>query len=242
MRQSKHETDEDQETGTSRQEQESSVSLLQPMGNCHACGKAWDRYRGKRRCPTCGVPSLICKDCYLADKDGIKKLDKNVRCDLCVEQNVWNKRDLRNKEKKELENYERRALDRGVLLPKASSGVIFAGSVQRTATKKKNDSTKIHNPDKVTRLWLKNMCKNTITEEILMEQIPGITHIVWRYDHRRQQGQFTGQGWVEMESPEAAAEAVSMSGYLRVCGRPLYIEYQPPNGKDVWPPPHSAMR
>merc|ERR1712226_286100 len=28
------------------------------MGSCEACGKRWDKYAGKRRCPTCGVPSL----------------------------------------------------------------------------------------------------------------------------------------------------------------------------------------
>jgi hypothetical protein len=26
-----------------------------------------------------------------------------------------------------------------------------------------------------------------------------------------------------------------------ICGRPLYIEYQPPDGKDLWPPPRSSV-
>jgi predicted sulfurtransferase len=56
------------------------------MGKCASCSKAWDEYRGKQRCPTCGVPSLICRDCWQADQDGKHKLDRSVRCELCVEQ------------------------------------------------------------------------------------------------------------------------------------------------------------
>jgi hypothetical protein len=37
------------------------------MGNASPCGKAWDEYRGKQRCPTCGVPSLICRDRWQPD-------------------------------------------------------------------------------------------------------------------------------------------------------------------------------
>ena len=77
-----------------------------------------------------------------------------------------------------------------------------------------------------------------MTEEVLMELIPGITHIVWRIDGKT--GNFFGQGWVQMESPEAAAAAVARSGE-KVLGRPLFIDYQPPDGKDVWPPPRSAV-
>merc|ERR1719491_2892798 len=64
------------------------------MGKCESCFKPWDMYRGKRRCPTCGVPSLICKDCFANDKEAGKggkksKLKgRDVRCELCVEQNI----------------------------------------------------------------------------------------------------------------------------------------------------------
>ena len=81
---------------------------LPPMGQCEACGKPWDRYRGKRRCPTCGVPSLICRDCFQADQKGTRRLDRSVRCDLCVEQDVSSKKALRAREQRELEEYERR--------------------------------------------------------------------------------------------------------------------------------------
>lgn len=77
-----------------------------------------------------------------------------------------------------------------------------------------------------------------MTEDILMNHLDGITHIVWRID--RKTGQFFGQGWVEMESPEAAARAMAKSGD-KVLGRNLFLEYQPPDGKDAWPPPSSAV-
>ena len=52
----------------------------QVLGNCVACHKPWEKYRGKRRCPTCGVPLLICKSCDAK----VKKNDKSIRCDLCI--------------------------------------------------------------------------------------------------------------------------------------------------------------
>lgn len=194
-----------------------------PMGKCEACSKPWDKYRGKRRCPTCGVPSLICKDCYQADQDGTKKLDKWIRCDLCVEQNVRSKKELRDKEQKELDDYETRLQKKGLLNLPAQT--IAAGAADP-------------NPDSVTRLYLRNMCRKSMTDEVLLELFPGITHIVWRIDGKT--GNFFGQGWVEMESPGAAAAVVARSGET-VLGRPLFIDYQPPDGKDVWPPPKSAV-
>jgi RNA recognition motif-containing protein len=106
-----------------------------------------------------------------------------------------------------------------------------------TSSSVSNSCTK--NRHSTTRLNLRNMCRKTITEEKLLEVLPGVTHIVWKVDGKS--GTFFGQGWVEMENPEAAAYAVSQSGKIIVCGRSLYIEYQPPDGKDLWPPPRSAV-
>jgi hypothetical protein len=194
---------------------------LTPMGKCESCSKAWDMYRGKRRCPTCGVPSLICRDCWKAHEDGTKVIDRSIRCDLCVQQNIRSKKELREKEQRELQEYEEKLMKKGLLLPKGEEWVSE------------------NNPDKVTRLFLRNMCRKSMTDEILLQTLPGITHIVWRTD--RKTGDFYGQGWVEMESAEAAALAVSRSGE-KVLGRPLYIEYQPADGKDLWPPPSSAVK
>jgi predicted sulfurtransferase len=73
---------------------------------CEACGKPWDMFRGKRRCPTCGVPSLICRDCFQKDKSGERKLDRSVRCDLCVSQDIRSKAQLRERQRKEMKEYE----------------------------------------------------------------------------------------------------------------------------------------
>jgi hypothetical protein len=72
-----------------------------------------------------------------------------------------------------------------------------------------------------------------MSEEILLEHFPDITHVVWRND--RQSGKFLGQAWVEVATPEAAAIVVAQSG-LQILGRPLYAVFDPPGGKDAWPP------
>ncbi|EEC45426.1 predicted protein [Phaeodactylum tricornutum CCAP 1055/1] len=196
-------------------------SFAQPMGKCEACLKPWDKYGGKRRCPACGVPSLICRHCMQADKDKIRKLDRFVRCDLCVEQKVFSKKEMRAKEQQQIDEYEARVGAKGLLLANRD-----------TETKAPTNS------GGTTRLFLKNMCRKSMTDDVLSEFLPGITHILWRMD--RKTNQFFGQGWAEMESPEAAARAVAKSGQ-KVLGRPIHINYQPPDGKDAWPPPNSAV-
>ena len=174
--------------------------------------------RGKRRCPTCGVPSLICRDCFLADKDGKKKkFLKNVRCDLCVAQGITSKREWKQRDVAEIQDYERRMTEKGLLKPEEVP----------------------KNPDGVTRLVLKNMCRKKMDEKALRQTLDGITHIVWKIE--RQSGQFLGQAWVEMATPEDAARAVAKDGKVSPFGRILYVSYQPPDGKDLWPPPNSAV-
>jgi hypothetical protein len=50
---------------------------------CSVCRAPWDRYVGKKKCRTCGVPVLVCDVC-LSDKTK----STSARCPLCVEQNV----------------------------------------------------------------------------------------------------------------------------------------------------------
>ena len=194
------------------------AAALPVMGKCEACAKPWDMYRGKRRCPTCGVPSLICKECFLADKEGTKKLGPTVRCDLCVEQGIFRKRDLRQKDEQDIREYETKMAEKGLLTP---------------------NKAEAPNPQGITRLFLKNMCRKRMDEATLLENLPGITHIVWRTD--RKTGNFLGSGWVEMATPEDAARAVAQDNKLVVFGRPMGISFQAPGGKDAWPPPSSAI-
>jgi hypothetical protein len=201
------------------------TATTQLMGKCEACQKPWDMYRGKRRCPTCGVPSLICRECFLADKEGRAKLGKEIRCDLCVEQGITSKRELRQKGDQEIKEYERKMHKKGMLKPVDDNG---DGATAMPP-----------NPTNVTRLHLKNMCKKKMDEATLLDTLPGITHIVWRTD--RKTGNFLGQGWVEMASPDDAARAVARDGNDNLFGRPLYIAFQAPDGKDAWPPRSSAV-
>jgi predicted sulfurtransferase len=52
---------------------------------CCLCSKPWDRYVGKKKCSTCGVPVLMCDTCMSNKKLQKEKLS---RCPLCVEENV----------------------------------------------------------------------------------------------------------------------------------------------------------
>jgi len=50
------------------------------VGNCCGCGVQWSKYRGKKRCLTCGVPLLLCPTCIKTDMD-----KKGAVCALCKE-------------------------------------------------------------------------------------------------------------------------------------------------------------
>jgi predicted sulfurtransferase len=53
---------------------------------CCLCVRPWDRYLGKKKCGTCGVPVLVCESCL-----SLKAASTDttaLRCPLCVEQGV----------------------------------------------------------------------------------------------------------------------------------------------------------
>ena len=151
------------------------LDAVMPLGKCEACNEPWDKFRGKRRCPTCGVPSLICRACWQADEDGTKPLDPSVRCDLCREQNIRSKRDLRATEMQQIQQYEKRMQGQGLLKPAMSAGASLKAPPAAD------------NPNQTTRLSIRNLCRNQTTQESLLDFFPEITHIVWRMDHRTQQ-------------------------------------------------------
>lgn len=55
---------------------------------CCVCSKKWDRYVGKKKCYTCGVPVLMCETCMSLKPDKTKGWELKVRCPLCVEENI----------------------------------------------------------------------------------------------------------------------------------------------------------
>lgn len=199
------------------------------MGKCESCQKPWDMYRGKRRCPTCGVPSLICRECFLADKNGTKKLGREVRCDLCVAEDVRSKRQLREREERNAKAYEAR------LRQKLNEE--YEPPVQRkhAITRKPKP-----NPDRITRLFLKNMCAQQMDEEKLIEFLhpAKVTHIQWLLD--KQTGKFYGSAFIEVKTPEDAGTVLAMDGVM-VLGRRMKVKYQSADGKDVWPIPSTEV-
>ena len=50
------------------------------ISKCNGCQKPWDKYHGKKRCPACKVPLLICDDCQKNDIIGV--------CLLCQKQGL----------------------------------------------------------------------------------------------------------------------------------------------------------
>jgi Rhodanase C-terminal len=55
---------------------------------CCICDKAWDRYIGKKKCVTCGVPVLVCDSCMTQKPDKTPGMELKMRCPLCVEEGI----------------------------------------------------------------------------------------------------------------------------------------------------------
>ena len=199
------------------------LSADQVLGKCEACQKPWDMYRGKRRCPTCGVPSLICRECFEADKAGTRKLGREVRCDLCVEEDVRNKRELREREEREMKEYEEK------LRSKLDNEYEPPTQRKHAITRKPKP-----NPERITRLFLKNMCAKQMNEAKLLEALhpAKVTHIQWLTD--RNTGQFYGSAFIEAKTPEDAGSVLALDGSI-VLGRKIKVKYQQADSKDIWP-------
>jgi len=209
------------------------VSVDDTMGKCEKCLKPWDMYRGKRRCPTCGVPSLICRDCYKADQDGTRKIGKNIRCDLCVKEGITSKKQLKEKEKNEMEEYESN------LRSTYNFQVPLKESKKNSNTNDFRQVTFAPNPDNITRLFVKNLDVNKVDQKEVCELIPGITHIEWIQD--RKTGKWYGSVFVEVTTPNDAAKAVGTVNGQKVFGRKLVVKFAKPDPKSIWPPPSTAI-
>jgi len=206
-----------------------------PLGKCEACHKPWDKYHSKRRCPTCGVPSLLCKDCHIADLNGTRKLDNSVKCDLCTQEGISSKRQIKEKERKEMEDYERKLRKNYNfhVCPKRLSSLSKAVAVSSS------DRIPASNPKKVTRLFIKNMCKKRMNQEKLCEIISGITHIKWLKD--QETCEWYGSVFVEMATPQAAAKAVQLVNGQKIYGREIKVAFAESDPNNIWPPPDTKI-
>jgi len=68
----------------SKKEKEKSTT----NGSCCVCKKGWDRYIGKKKCYTCGVPVLMCDGCMSLKPDKTPGKELSVRCPLCVDEGI----------------------------------------------------------------------------------------------------------------------------------------------------------
>ena len=69
----------------SRDELELETNVL---GRCCTCNVPWERYVGKKKCYTCGVPVLMCDSCMTQKIEKIPTRALEVRCPLCKEENI----------------------------------------------------------------------------------------------------------------------------------------------------------
>ena len=203
---------------------------VETIAKCEACSKPWDRFRGKRRCPTCGVPSLVCKECLDKDARGETKLGKDVRCKLCVEEGVWDKREVKAKDERELREYEEKLKEKG------GPGGGFGGEVFEDEAEVTMEHEPAPNPTNETRLWIGNLNNRIMTIDMLFEVIPNIKFAQWLTNP---EGGCRGFCFVEMRSPEDAAYVMGMAG-TKIKGRPLKVNYQKADNKSAWPPPNAV--
>ena len=59
----------------------SNTKTVVPDAKCCVCETPWDRYVGKRKCTTCGVPVLMCEGC-------MGKKTTEARCPICIAENI----------------------------------------------------------------------------------------------------------------------------------------------------------
>lgn len=79
---------EDRKKQKSRHQQQKDIEGSLLISKCCVCGDPWDRYVGKKKCLTCGVPVLMCEKCMSLKPDKIPGMELKVRCPLCVEEGV----------------------------------------------------------------------------------------------------------------------------------------------------------
>lgn len=58
------------------------------LSKCCVCSVPWDRYVGKKKCYTCGVPILLCESCCTKKVDKLETTKASVKCPLCVSENI----------------------------------------------------------------------------------------------------------------------------------------------------------
>jgi len=94
------------------------------------------------------------------------------------------------------------------------------------------------NPEKVTRLFVKNLNCEWVIEEEMIKAFPGVTHI--QYIKDRDSGKFYGSCFLEMATAADAAKAVKLNGKM-VQKRKIQVKYEPMKRPGRWPPLGTAV-
>ena len=80
----------DGDGGVVRKKKKNSTEKKDSEGGaiCCCCGSPWDRYIGKKKCFTCGVPVLMCDRCMSKKPDKTPGMELSVRCPLCKKEGI----------------------------------------------------------------------------------------------------------------------------------------------------------
>lgn len=140
------------------------------------------------------------------------------------------KQQLREREEKEMNEYEIKYRQR--------LGEKYEPYIQRKHAHTRKPKP---NPERITRLFLKNMCAKQMDEEKLLEFLhpAKVTHIQWLTD--RNTGTFYGSAFIEVKTAEDAGSVLALDG-MTVLGRRIKVKYQKSDEKSVWPLPGTEIR
>lgn len=190
------------------------------LGTCLACSCAWEDYRQQKRCPTCGIPILVCADC--CERGTVERIS-SLQCRLCNEQQVKNKASQRQQEQQRNKTAAQNVRKLLGILPAVSE-----------ASMGSNHS----NPTGCTRLFVGGLEKKEVSEAKMVDTFRNVTHIQWLKD--KDTGKFYGSCFLEMKSAEDAAQAVAMNG-TQLWGRQVKVKYAPMEQVGRWPPYGTAI-
>jgi RNA recognition motif-containing protein len=157
-----------------------------------------------------------------------------------VAEDIKSKRQFREKEEKEAEEYERK-----LRLRQQNDGRYKRNAVNPCWRDEERPDTIANrspcpNPEGITRLFLKNMCAKRMDESTLIDFLhpAKVTHIQWLTD--RSTGKFYGSAFIETSTSEDAGLALALDGHV-VLGRKIKVKYQRADEKDVWPIPKTRV-
>ena len=157
-----------------------------------------------------------------------------------VKLGITSKQQLRDKEREEMAKYEAKLRKQYGFKEVKKNKYSNNNDTSSLSVVKSQRKVKIaQNPEKITRLFVKNLSVKEVDQPQLCELIEGITHIEWIMD--RNTNRWYGTVFVEVATPEHAAKAVGSLHKQKIFGRVIQCAFSKPDTKSIWPPPNTKI-